>query len=1028
MLMNQRNLNILLRDAAVGLVLLTAVPLFGSTYGCVSTGPRLLSPQARGYYDRALEMLDYGNYAGVIDQLGTIETNGSRLPEEEQQDCAYMLAMAMYERGDSECVARLRDFAMSNPASPNALGARLAAADYFFFASQYAPALEAYDEIDFSLIPPARRPLYTYRKALSMLKCGLYNEAEPLFSSLRDISGYEVPAIYYLAYIDYINGNLDRAYEGFEQTFSMIDGTDLQGRTVARGEYSSRGIEPGYYMTQIDYTRGEYEKVIRNGSSLLKKMPVKELVPDVQRIVGLSYFKLCEYEVAKSFLTNYVDTPDITPASDAVYALGVIDYSDGDYETALERFGTLTDQYNDLGQSAYLYIGQCAVKQGDDTAAAMAFRKASEMNFDPEVGEAALYNYVAARTRGGSIPFSSAIPLLEDFLRKYPTSRYAADAEQYLAGAYYSEKNYAKALECIDRISRPTQKTREARQKIVYELGVSAMNAGDAESAAGYLTQAASASAPDSELATQASLWLGDAYYSLGQYSKAREAYTRFLKSGRGADATLARYDLAYTLMRLGLYGEAAREFQRTLDASPAPSRAVASDSRVRLADCLYYNGDYRSATRHYSEAIESGSPDADYAVYRRAVMYGLDGNLDLKVSELSRLASDYPKSRWIPAAMLEKGRTFAALGKTQQAVKAFEQLRSSHRSSAEARKGMLNLALTYMESSQPERAEEVYKEILTTWPTSEEASLANEDLRRFYANRGELPSYAQFLNSIDGAPRLDASEMETLEFEAAENAYAQDPEATSLLENYLRDYPSGRYLAPVLLDLASACVEQGEPEQALPYLRELLDKRSDSAQVPEALMLQSQILEEKGPAFRREALESWKELERRGGTDFAADAYAGIMRSTENSRERLAYARRAMQTGGLPAETLEEARLYEADARLADGDSSATETLEELAANPHSLAGAKAAVILGQYYLDRKNYDAAMTVLTDLTDAGSPHSYWLARGFIALADACHAKGKTFLAKEYLKNLKENYPGRELDIQDMISSRLNSWK
>ncbi len=88
MLMNQRNLNILLRDAAVGLVLLTAVPLFGSTYGCVSTGPRLLSPQARGYYDRALEMLDYGNYAGVIDQLGTIETNGSRLPEEEKQDCA----------------------------------------------------------------------------------------------------------------------------------------------------------------------------------------------------------------------------------------------------------------------------------------------------------------------------------------------------------------------------------------------------------------------------------------------------------------------------------------------------------------------------------------------------------------------------------------------------------------------------------------------------------------------------------------------------------------------------------------------------------------------------------------------------------------------------------------------------------------------------------------------------------------------------------------------------------------------------
>ena len=66
--------------------------------------------------------------------------------------------------------------------------------------------------------------------------------------------------------------------------------------------------------------------------------------------------------------------------------------------------------------------------------------------------------------------------------------------------------------------------------------------------------------------------------------------------------------------------------------------------------------------------------------------------------------------------------------------------------------------------------------------------------------------------------------------------------------------------------------------------------------------------------------------------------------------------------------------------------------------------------------------------MLTAFTDEGSPHEYWLARGFIALADVYHEKKKDYLAIEYLKSLRDNYPGRELDIHDMIESRLEKWK
>ena len=179
-------------------------------------------------------------------------------------------------------------------------------------------------------------------------------------------------------------------------------------------------MEPLYYMAQIDYAFGEYEKVIKSGKSLLKEERHGDLLPETERIVGMSYFKLDDYQEAKRFLDSYVAHKETSPSSDAVYALGVIDYSEGEYDKAQRKFSSLIDLNNDLSQSAYLYLGQIAVEQGDNNAAAISFEKASKMNFDPKVTEAALFNYIAARTHGGNIPFSSSIPVLNGFLRQFP--------------------------------------------------------------------------------------------------------------------------------------------------------------------------------------------------------------------------------------------------------------------------------------------------------------------------------------------------------------------------------------------------------------------------------------------------------------------------------------------------------------------------------------------------------------------------------------------------------------------------------
>lgn len=121
---------------------------------------------------------------------------------------------------------------------------------------------------------------------------------------------------------------------------------------------------------------------------------------------------------------------------------------------------------------------------------------------------------------------------------------------------------------------------------------------------------------------------------------------------------------------------------------------------------------------------------------------------------------------------------------------------------------------------------------------------LANDDLRQYYAANGGLREYASFLKSVPNAPQIDASEMETLAFEGAETAFADDINATTLLQKYVEDYPNGRYLSQALLDIATYKEQTGEKETALNAIESLLARRSDSPQVPEALLLKARIIE----------------------------------------------------------------------------------------------------------------------------------------------------------------------------------------
>ncbi|MDE7442213.1 MAG: tetratricopeptide repeat protein [Muribaculaceae bacterium] len=984
-----------------------------------SASPERFSPSALGYLERARTMLDAKDYGGVIDQLKMLSTRDTdfslldALSPAAREEYLYMLAEALYQRGDSECLELLMNFEKNYPASPLALKARLSIGDFYFFDHQWAEALQAYDNVDFDRLNRTQLPLYSYRKALALIKTGDYRAARPLLHSIASTGEYRQVARFYEAYIDYQEGDTEKAYTGF----SKVDGT-------------VDGLEPDYYLAQIDYSRGDYDKVLQKTLHLLRMKDVDpEMLPETNRITGLSYFKQGDYTNARRFLNAYLKETPGDGAPDAVYALGVIDYEAGDYTGASEKFEQLTNLDSDLGQSAWLYIGQCDLKGGNPDAAAMAFEKAAKLNYDPAVTETAIYNYAAALTRGGKIPFSSSATLMEDFIEKYPDSQYTPKVEEYLASAYYNDRNYRKALQSINAIRKPSSNVLAAKQKILYELGMECVANGNPSEGAGYLRSAIELSSHDRAIAAQSQLWLGDALYSMGDYNGAEKAYRNASNQIKAsANRTLALYDQAYSLYMLNDYAAAARSFATALSASPALPSSLSDDATIRRADCLYYTGNYSEAKNLYARAISNGAADADYASYRHAVMTGLGGDTKGKLKELSDMESQYSGSRWIPSAMLEKAMTYEGLGQADNAAKAFRDVSKKYPDASQARKALLNLAVADAKRGRGEEAAEEYKEIIRRWPSSEEAAMANDDLKKYYASTGELREYALFLQSVPGAVRLDNDEMERLAFDGAEIAFTDNSSNITLLQNYVRDYPDGKYLAPALLDIAFSQEKEGKYEEAEATLSRLLADRPHSAQAPEAWLMKAEILEYNLDR-PKDALLAYRALEKAAPQDFGAEAAAGIMRTTTNAAEQLEYARKTRLAGGLSAEQLEEASLIEARALMKMGhQAEAVAILKNLASNPASEAGATAAVELAQYYLDTKQYQLAEKTALDFTDAGTPHEFWLAKGFIALADAYHAQGKTLLAKEYLQSLRDNYPGKQSEILNAISSRLKSWK
>ena len=990
---------------------------------CLVVGSHMASGQRSYQFDapnrlfvEGKELFSLKNYSGCIDKLEAYKQHSTDADLIQEAD--YMLVYSAYEQGRPNAVELLKDYLDVYPASRHADEVNFLIGSAHFGQGEYQKAIFWFNESNIDMLSPEQQEAYCFRLAYSLLQIGDMEKARGYFARIEQIgTKYREASTYYVAYIDYATGKYNNALVEFTRLKDLPD-------------YKERSL---YYITQIYFIQNKYEKVISEGKELLASYPDSENNSEVYRIMGNAYYHLGNEDQAINMLSKYVSSTD-SPLRGDLYILGVCYYNKGNYSSAVNALGRTVRENDALSQNAYLYLGQSYLKLKDKNNARMAFEAAATSSFDKQVKEAAMYNYALLIHETAFTGFGESVTIFEDFLNDFPNSKYADKVNDYLVEVYLTTKNYQAALNSIDKIKHPSTKILEAKQDILFQLGTQAFTNMELDKAVDLFSRAISLGAYNLESRNDAYFWRGESYYRQGEYNKAISDYRTYLNNTRQRNTdmyALAHYNLGYSYFKLKEYGEALNRFRQYVNLESNQQTPAYADAYNRIGDCLFHNRQFAMAEETYTRAAQLQPSAGDYSVYQKGFLLGLQKDYKGKISVMDRLIREFPESQYVDDALFEKGRSYVLLDNNQAAAASFEQLMRDFPQSSLARKAGVQLGLIYFNDNQPEKAADAYKSVISNYPGSEEAKVALQDLKSVYIELNDINSFAAYANSLGGNVRFEVSEQDSLTYLAAEKLFMRgDNEgARRSLTNYLQTFPQGAFSSNANFYLASIAFAKKDLEEAK-RLFSLVLESGDTKFREESWARKAEIeyLDKDYAA----AMESFKHLQAVAeNPENKEAAKLGLMRCAEligQPQEALLAANDLLKEPKLSPEIMSEARYVRAKAYISlKQENKALADLKEISKDTRTIHGAEAKYLLAQLYYDNKDDKNAETVLMNFIENGTPHQYWLARGFILLADIYIRQGDDFQARQYLTSLQNNYKGDD-EIAAMIEDRLGKLK
>ncbi len=957
-------------------------------------------------YRLAMELYTKEKYSAALDQFNQFiaEGKGSQL---NLINARYYSGVCAAELFHPDAEKRLVEFTEQHPENIYAKAAGFQLGRIYYKSKKYSRVIDWFEKTDISFLTNEEIAEYYFKLGYAYFQKGDMDKASKSFREiLNSESKYKTAANYYYAHVAYANNNYSTALSSFEK----LKNSETFGPVIP------------YYIVQIYFEQQKYDDVISYAVPKLSDNNLKNAV-DIKRIVAESYYRKGNWKEALKYLEEYrAGFPQ--PSREDFYQLGYCHYKTSNCEKAVSYFEKVVNVKDAIAQNAYYHLGGCFIILKNKQSARNAFQFASQMDFDKSVKEDALFNYAKLSYE---LNFQSvAVNALKDYVKQYPGTKKTDEANELLAQVYLNTRNYKDALTALENIPNKSLRVAKAYQKVAYYRGVEFFNDRDYQKATDLFTKAI-VSNHDESLRALAMYWKAESFYALGRYEDAVKQYRIFIFNPPSVNTPVyntANYGLGYAHFKTENYRESSDWFRKYIRNKNETDKARYHDALVRIADGLFMQKEYLSAISFYDEAINASASGADYALFQKAMIQGIQGNLNAKASTMQTLLSKYSKSAYADDAVFERGTAFLTLGENRNAETQFRQILTSYTQSVYVPKAKLNLALILFNENKDDQAMTAYKKVVTEHPGTAEAASALVSIKNIYVSQGNAEGYFDYVKSVPFAD-VSITEQEKIIYDAAEQVYLKGDfeKASRDFDNYLKRYPDGA-------NAVAAAFYKADSDFRLKRFDEALTGYESVLAAPKGNFSERSLLRAAGIYFDKKNYDKSAELygrleETAAFKDNVIAAQAGLMRChflTGKFNSAGISAQKVMAQEKAPASLINEARMIYAKTLLESRDyAAAMEEFKTLVKTASGETGAEARYYIAWVYYQQANYKESQKRCFEVINQVPSYDYWVAKSFILLSDNYVALKDVFQAKHTLKSIIDNYEMNANDPEDILS-------
>jgi len=941
-------------------------------------------------FNRALELYNNEQYLAAQNLFDDVKDNTD--DEKIKGDAAYYIANAAVRLNQPGADRLMENFVTRYPTSTKTNSAYLDVADYYFQTGKYALSRRWYDRVDENAMSRKDRERFYFNNGYAYFRSNDQDKAQTYFNRVRDSKEYGAQAKYYLGYIAYEGDDYEEANEYFEE----VKGNDRYTEDLS------------YFQADMNFKLGNFEKAIEQGLEQLPKSNRQE-IPQLNKIIGESYFNLEQYEEAIPYLKGYNGLRGKWNNTD-YYQLGYAYYKQGNYEAAISEFNKIVDGKNAIAQNAYYHLAQSYLESDQKQQALNAFKNASEMEFDAKIQQDALLNYAKLSYEIGN-SYESPSQVLINYLNKYPESDKRQEMETLLIDSFITSKNYEEAMRLLENNRNFSDK--QAYQKVAYFYGLELYDEGDYYEAIKNFDKALK-EPRDQNITARATFWKAESEYNVNRMDDAILGYREFkgMSAAKNTDEFEdLDYNIGYAYFKKNDYSQAVNYFKSYTSSSNAEG-AKKNDALLRLGDTYYVTSQYWPAMEAYQNAINNGVSNADYAAFQKAISYGFVNRNDTKIEELNSFTGKYPRSSYRDDAMYELGNTYVSTNNTGQAIQSYNKLIRDVPESALVPKAMLRQGLIYYNNNDGNKALERLRKVVAEYPNTPEAKQAVSTARNVYVDLGRTDEYASWVRNIDFVEVSDA-DLDNTTYEAAENQYLNNNSAKAIpnFEKYIQNFPNGIHSINANFYLAQLYYRDGNVEKSIPNYRYVTSKPKNEFSEQALTRLSEIYLEKKNYT---EALPLLEKLEKQADNEQnVVFAQQNLMKSyyeTGNFNKANEYADKVLNNSTAETEARNDARIMVARAAIKSGnDSKARSAYKEVQKTATGELGAEALYYDAYFKHKDGNHEASNAAVQILAKDFAGYKLWGAKGLVLMAKNFYALGDAYQATYILENVTKNF-------------------